>query len=133
MRRLRKDGREGGFTLTEVLTALVLLAFALLPVMKALISSQQTGTRSKRVTQAVFLADRKIEDIRAAALASFATDFSVSSEALPGGFACTVQDGQESAELKSIRVLVGFDDDGDGVLDGNEIDVVLNTLIASRQ
>jgi len=131
--RLQRRRRDGGFTLTEVLAALVLLAFALLPVLKALISAQATGTRSQHVTQALFLADRKIDDIRASALTAFATDFGVSSQALAGGYLCTVQDGQESSGLKSIRVMVGFDKDGDGVLGGGEINAVLNTRIAGRQ
>jgi type II secretory pathway pseudopilin PulG len=128
-----KRQREGGYTLTEVLAALVLLAFALLPVLKALISAQSTGTRSQEVTQALFLADKKIDEIRAGALAAFTTDFSVSSEALGGSYLCTVQDGQESSELKSIRVMVGFDTNDDGVLDSGEIDAVLDTRIASRR
>jgi hypothetical protein len=35
--------------------------------------------------------------------------------------------------LKSIRVQVGFDTDGNGVLAQSEIDAVLDTKIASRQ
>ena len=127
-----KRRREAGFTLTEVLAALVLLAFALLPVLKALVSSQAMEARSQQVTQALFHADGRIEQIRAAALAAFATDFSLSSEPCGGGYLLTVQDGMEGSDLKSIRVMVGFDDDGNGVLDGSEIDAVLNTLVASR-
>jgi prepilin-type N-terminal cleavage/methylation domain-containing protein len=132
MARAGRHRLEGGFTLTEVLAALVLLAFTLLPVLKALISSQATENRSLQVTQALFLADGRIEEIRAAALSAFATDFSVSSDPCAGGYLLTVQDGMEGSDLKSIRVMVGFDDDGDGVLDGMEIDAVLNTLVASR-
>ncbi len=131
MRQARRQ--HGGFTLTEVLAAVVLMAIALVPILKAHIASQVLGTKAERSTKALALAVEKTEDIRASALRSFSTNFSTSSEALSQGYLCTVQDGQETATLKSIKVMVGYDIDGDGALDGDEVDVVLDTQIADTQ
>ena len=132
MRNARWRRQSGGFTLTEVLAAVVLTAVALLPVLQALVSSHVVGARTERTTLALPLAVRKAESIRAAARTSFSTNFSTSSEPLSGGYLCTVQDGQESATLKSIKVLVGYDANGDGTLAPGEVDIVLDTMIASR-
>ena len=132
MRSARWRRESGGFTLTEVLAAVVLTAVALLPVLHALVSSQVVGARTERATVALALAVKRTESIRAAARTSFSTNFSTSSEPLSGGYLCTVQDGQESATLKSIKVLVGYDANGDGTLAPGEVDIVLDTLIASR-
>ena len=131
MRQTRR--RNSGFTLTEVLAAVVLMAIALVPVLRALTGAQVVGAKVERTTRSLVLAAQKIEEIRGAALTSFGTDFSTSSGVLAMGYLCTVQDGQESSALKSIRVTVGYDVDGDGILDGDEEDAVLNTLVANRQ
>ena len=131
MRRGRR--RNSGFTLVEVLAAVLLMAIALVPLLKALIGAQVVGTKAERTTQALVLAAKKIEEIRGAALTSFGTDFSTSPEVLATGYLCTVEDGQESSTLKSIRVTVGYDVDGDGTLAAGEADAVLDTLIANRQ
>ena len=133
MRQRGACSRNSGFTLTEVLAAVLLLAVALVPVLEAHIAAQVLGTKSERATRALVLAVKKMEDIRGAALTSFGTDFSTSSEVLSTGYLGTVQDGQESSALRSIKVLVGYDADGDGTLDSEEVDTVLDTLIANRQ
>jgi prepilin-type N-terminal cleavage/methylation domain-containing protein len=124
---------NGGFTLTEVLAALVLTAVGVVPVLHAHIAAQALGTKAQRATSALTLAVKKIEDIRAAARTAFDTDFSTDSSILAAGHLCTVQDGRESSTLKSIKVMVGYDIDGDGALDSEEVDVVLDTQIASMQ
>ena len=133
MTRTRGRRVSSGFALAEVLAAVALTAVALLPVLKALVSSQVIGAKTERATLALALAVKKTEDIRAAARTSFDTDFSTSSEALSGSYLCTVQDGQEGSTLKSIKVQVGYDLDGDGTLAAAEVDVVLDSLIANRQ
>lgn len=133
MRRTRRDRSNTGFTLTEVLASVVLMAIALVPVLKAHIAAQVLGTKAERMTPGLSFAVKKMEEIHAAALTSFSTDFSTSSEVISTGYLCTVQDGQESATLKSIKVLVGYDIDGDSFLDSEEVDVVLNTQIANTQ
>ena len=133
MSKARGRRQSGGFTLVEVLAAVVLTAVALLPVLHALVSSQVIGARTERATLALALAVKKTEHIRAAAQTSFDTDFSTSSAVLSGNCLCTVQDGQESSALKSIKVQVGFDLDGDGTLAAGEIDVALDILVANRQ
>ncbi len=133
MDQKRKHHDTSGFTLTEVLVSIVLMALALAPVMHALARIQATGTKAQRVTQALFLAESTIEDVRAELLESFDTDFSVSSAALSDGFLCTVLQTDESSLLKIIEVEVGYDDDGDGVLDSGEIVAVLNTKVADKE
>lgn len=130
MRQALGGRPNSGFTLTEVLASAVLMAIALVPVLKAHIAAQVLGTKAERMTRGLGLAVQKTEDIRAAAWTAFSTDFSTSSEVVSTGYLCTVQDGQESSALKSIKVIVGYDIDGDGTLDNEEVDVVLDTQIA---
>ena len=133
MKHARPCKWNSGFTLVEVLAAVVLMAVALVPVLRALIGAQVVGTKAERTTRALVLAVQRIEEIRGTALTSFGTDFSTSSEVLSASYLCTVQDGQESSTLKSVRVQVGYDVDADGILGGSEVDAVLDTLIANRQ
>jgi prepilin-type N-terminal cleavage/methylation domain-containing protein len=133
MRGKLKGRHDGGFTLTEVLAAMVLIAVVLIPIVKALVHAQTSGEMSRRVTEALILAERRMEDIRATALEAYGTDFTSSSEPISGRFLCTTTDGGESLIIKSIRVQVGFDDDGNGVLAQSEVDAILDTKIANRQ
>ncbi len=128
-----KRRSERGFTLAEVLVAAALMAIALSPAIKALINAHVIGTKSQRATQALLLADKKTEDIRAAALNTFNQDFNISSESLGGGYLCTVTDEEETGTLKKIQVVVGYDVNGDSVLDADEIDITLDTRVASRE
>lgn len=130
----QKSRREtrSGFTLVEVLAAMMLIALALVPVVKALAHAQVTGTRSQRATQSLFYAERVIEDVRAELLEAFTTDVTALSGALPGGFVCVVSGANDGNLLKLVRVQVGFDEDRDGGLDSGEIVVTLDTKVAHK-
>jgi cytochrome c oxidase assembly protein Cox11 len=129
----KKKQRARTFTLVEVVAATILLALAVVPILRTLTTAQATGTTAQRTTQSLFLAVEKIEYIQALALNSFSTDFSTTNEMISGQWLCTVQDGQESTDLKSIRVAVGFDSNNNGQLDSDEQDVTLATKIANLQ
>jgi len=132
MKQHRRRDSQGGFTLVEVLASMMLIAIALVPVVKALANAQVTGTRSQRATQALFYAERMMEDVRAELLETFNTDVTTLSGALPDNFVCVVSGTNDGALLKLVRVQVGYDEDRDGGLDAGEITVTLDTKVARK-
>ena len=120
-----------GFTLTEVLIASILLVVAIIPILKGLTRVHFDSITIGRRTNSVFLAQAKLNEIKAEALYSFDTDYSDSGSAVEGSYYCTVADDQD-VDLKMVTVSVGYDEDGDSVLDGGEVAVSLSTYIARR-
>ncbi len=132
MSREMITNRQSGFTLTEVLASMVLIGAAMTPVLHALVNAQVTGTRAQRATQAIFCAERKIEDVRAELLESFSTDVSTMSEALANGIICNVSEAADGNLLKIVKVEAGYDENRNGALDADEIVAVLDTKVSDR-
>ncbi len=116
--------------MTELLVSTVLLSIAIVPIVKYLAETQVLSRRMERTTKAIFLAQRRMEKIEAQTLKKFDKDRSASNAQLMPGYLCNVTDGQEDPLLKSIKVSVGYDTNGNGILEADEINVVLDTKLA---
>ena len=124
---------QNALTLTELLASAVILSIALIPLLKFLADSQVLSLTIERKTQSILLAQKKMETVRAVAHTSFDTNFSCNSVTLASGYLCTVVDGQEQTDLKSIRVQVGFDINANSSLEAGEIHVTLDTQVTRRE
>jgi len=124
--------RRKGFTLTEVLVASSILAFAMVPVLKGLASVHLTSTVIERKTKSLSYAQMKLEEIKARSVYNYASSM-LASNALAGeNYLCNISDSSAGTDLRDISVSVGFDEDSDSVLDSDEIDVTLQTSLARR-
>lgn len=126
------NGVSFGFTLTEAVIASAILIVAMVPILKALTTAHVTGTSIERRTRSLALAQAKLEEIKARSVYNYSAVFVQSSEALEAGYFCTVTDSGPSADLRTIALSVGYDQDGDNSLEAGEIEVTLNTLLAKR-
>lgn len=97
-----------GFTLIELIAALVILSIALLPLLKWLPLSIQTQLKAERKTKAIFVAQGKIEELRTAILNNFDQDYNLDLSALNPpyqSFRYSITDNLDS-DLKTISVKV---------------------------
>lgn len=126
--------RTAGFTLTEVVVASGLLIIAIVPILKALTSAQVTSAVIERRTRSLILAQAKLDDIRARSIYDWGlpTSFGEMNTSLDGPYLCTVLDTSKGPNLRQIAVSVGYDLNGNNILQPNEIEVALTTLIAKR-
>jgi Tfp pilus assembly protein PilV len=124
--------RYKGLTLTEVVVASALLIIVMVPILKALTSAQVSAAIIEQKTRSLMLAQAKIEDIKARSIYSYNSSFAESNTSVDGAYLCTVTDSGPASDLRQITVEVGYDLDGSGTLDAQEIDVTLSTLVARR-
>lgn len=125
---------ENGFTLLEVLLTIIILSMALIPLMEMLPQALVLDKKVERETQAVFLAQQKLEEIKGKAIYDFNPDYSESATAFPvphSIFKYVVSDDQ-GTDVKEIAVNVWYDEDGDNIVDSDEEEVELNTKVAER-
>lgn len=127
-----KGSRRCGFTLTEVVVASSILAFAMVPVLKGLTSAHVTATIIEKKTRSLSCAQMKMEEVKARSIYNYDSSLSESSTAVGDGYFCSVADASVSADLRNIDVSAGFDEDGDNLLDSDEIEVTLQTSLARR-
>lgn len=131
-----KHGRNrlnnGGFTLMEVIIASILLLVAIIPVLKALTISQVTARTIEHRTYSLLLAQSRLDRIRTLSVYDYSSSFAESSTSLDGAYLCTVTDTSAGANLRTIAASVGYDLDGDSVLDTDEIQVTLTSYVAKR-
>jgi Tfp pilus assembly protein PilV len=123
--------RRQGVTLTEVVVASALLLITVVPALRALTVAHGTERVIERRTRSLMLAQRKLERIKARSIYNYDQTFTESSQAVDGDYRCSVSDDADPS-LRLITVSVGLDADGNGTLDGDEIDVTLATALARR-
>ncbi len=128
----RRIGNRAAFTLTEVVVASALLIFAIVPILKGLTSVHVNSIIIERKTRSLTLAQAKLNEIKARSIYDYVGNFTEVNNPLEGSYLCTVMDGAVSANLRSIDVVVGYDLDGNNILGGSEVQVILETLIARR-
>ncbi len=121
-----------GLTLTEVVIASALLAIAIVPILKALTMAHVTSTIIEHRTRSLTLAQAKLDEIKARSIYNYGSSFTETNTVLEGLFLCNVDDSSVSADLREITVSVGQDENGNSVLDTDEIEITLSTLIARR-
>ena len=127
-----KRKARSGITITEAIVASALMMTAMVPILKAITTSHIATTIVDHKSCSLMLAKAKIEDIRAKAIYNYGLSYSTDSSALSGAYFCRVADSTVSANLRHISVSVGYDDNGNGAINDNEIRVTLETLIAKR-
>lgn len=128
----RNANRYKGLTFTEVVVASALLLIAMVPILKALTSAQVSTAIIEQKTRSLMLAQAKLEDIKARSIYSYNSSFAESNTSVDGAYLCTVTDSGPASDLRQITVEVGYDLDGSGTLEAQEVDVTLSTLIARR-
>jgi len=122
-----------GITIAEVVVASAIMLAAIVPILHALTRAQATARLVEWKTHSLVLAQGKLEEIRAQACKDYDQSFSRSSVELDDGYLCTVIDSYtQRAEIRTITVSVGYDQDGDGSLDQDESLVTLQGQIARR-
>ncbi|MBN2019690.1 MAG: hypothetical protein JW749_05640 [Sedimentisphaerales bacterium] len=128
----RRKTRRRGLSIIEVTMASVLLVVGVVPILKALTKAHMFSTMVERKTQGLVLAQGKLDEIKARSIYGFgsAGEFSETDLSLGNSYLCNVADSEVSADLRTITVEVGYDDDGDGSLE--DVDVILTTYISRR-
>jgi len=124
------------FTITEVVVASLLLAVAIVPILKALTSAHLSTTIIEYKTRSLTLAQAKLDEIKARSIYNYTNSgnpigFEESGTSLDGSYLCNVTDDLGDP-LKTITVSVGFDHNGDSTLAADEIEVTLVTYLARR-
>ena len=126
------SNRYAGFTFPEVIVATALLVIAIVPILKALTSAQVTSSIVEHRTLSLILAQGKVDEIKARSIYQYDDTFTETNLSIDGSYLCNVADSAVTADLRQITVSVGYDLDGDTVLDAGEIEVTLATLMARR-
>ena len=124
--------QRSGYTIMEVLIASLLLVTAIAPILKGLTSAHTTAVSIERKTISLTLAQKHLEQIRAKSIYNYDEDFNNASFNLADAYYGSVTDSAVNSDLRSISVSVGYDSNGDGALDAEEMEVVLDTLLARR-
>ncbi|UCF43052.1 MAG: type II secretion system protein [Planctomycetota bacterium] len=127
-----KSKAHKGFTLTEVLVAAMLLTLVMVPILKGLTSAHSLDIKIERRMRSLTLAEAKLEDIRGRSIYNYGLDFNDPSSSIDGAYLCRVVDTSAGVDLRSILVSVGYDENGNGALEGGEVEVTLKTLVAKR-
>ena len=131
----KDNRRRKGLSIIEVAMASTLLIVAMVPILRSLTKANMMSSSIEIKTQCLVLAQGKLDNIRAQAAHSFGSSgsFTASNVVLSGSYLCNVTDTATSdPNLKQITVSVGSDDNGNGTLASNEVDVTLTTYIANR-
>ncbi|MBW8015218.1 MAG: type II secretion system protein [Planctomycetes bacterium] len=126
------SSRRCGFTLTEVVVASSILAFAMVPILKGLVNAHMTATIIEKKTKSLSYAQMKLEEVKARSIYNYGSSLSESNTSLGDRYYCNVTDTSVSADLRNINVSTGFDEDADNILDSDEIRVTLQTSLARR-
>ena len=129
---IRKNRACKGFTLAEVLVASLLLTIVMVPILKGLTSAHTLDVKVERRMRSLTLAEAKLEDIKARSIYNYSIDFNDASSSLEGAYLCRVVDSAVSSDLRTILLSVGYDENGNNLLDGDEVEVTLKTLLARR-
>jgi hypothetical protein len=128
----RKPARSRpGLTILEVALASALLIVALIPVIRSLTTAHMISSSIERKTYSLILAQGKLEKIRARAIYFYSDSFAETNASLGDSYLCKVDDDADP-NLRTITVSVGRDENSDGGLGTDEVDVTLSTYIARR-
>jgi Tfp pilus assembly protein PilV len=130
----RINRRHKGLSIIEVAMASVLLIVAMVPILRSLTKANMMSTDIERKTQSLVLAQSKLDDIRARSIYNFGSSgsFTANNVVLSGSYLCNVADSTVSTDLKQITVSVGYDNNGNGTLSSDEVEVTLTTYFAKR-
>jgi Tfp pilus assembly protein PilV len=131
----KDNRRHKGLSIIEVAMASVLLIVAMVPILRSLTKANMLSSSIEIKTQCLVLAQGKLDEIRARSIYNFGSSgsFTASNVVLSGSYLCNVTDTTITANLlKQITVSVGYDDNGNGTLADDKIEVTLATYVARR-
>jgi Tfp pilus assembly protein PilV len=130
----KTNRRHKGLSLIEVAMASVLLIVAMVPILRSLTKANMLSSEIERKTQALVLAQGKLDNIRARSIYNFGSSgsFTLNNAVLSGSYLCNVTDNTVSTDLKQITVSAGYDGNGSGTLSSDEVEVTLTTCFAQR-
>jgi hypothetical protein len=133
-RKSKTNRRHKGLSIIEVAMASALLIVAMVPVIRSLTKANMMSTDIERKTQSLVFAQGKLDDIRARSVYNFGSSgsFTASNVALSGSYLCNVTDTSISTDLKQITVSAGYDNNANGALSSDEVEVTLTTYFAKR-
>ena len=133
-KRVKQISRRAnaGLTLTEVVIASALLITAMVPILKGLTSAHLGTVILERKTKSLVLSQGKLDEIKARSVYHYSQSFAESNLSIDGLYLCNVADETAGSNLRKITVSVGYDYNGDNILDSDEIEVTLATYIAKR-
>jgi Tfp pilus assembly protein PilV len=134
IRKARSGGRwtNKGFTLTEVIVASTLLILGIVPILKALTTAHVNAAVIEHRTHSLILAQYKLDEIKARSIYNYGSSFAQSSASLGGSYLASVVDTTVGSNLRKITVSVGYDQNSNSILEEEEIEVTLATLVARR-
>ncbi|HDZ61944.1 MAG TPA: type II secretion system protein [Nitrospirae bacterium] len=143
--RKTADAAKKGFTLIEVLAAIVIFSILIALVMNVVAGSLVISKNTEIATRNVVLCSGKMDEIKAKILGrstdvaysfGWGVDYTAAATAFPApdtGFKFTVSDPDFPAALiRDIAVTVWYDEDNDSVMDANEKGFTFNTKVAKR-
>ena len=120
------------FTLTEVIAASALLLAAIVPILKGLTNAHLTSVIIERKTRSLALAQGKLDEVKARSIYNYSSSFDTNNELLDTDYRCNVTDTSLGANLRKVKVEVGFDLNGNNVLNSDEVNISLVTQLAKR-
>ena len=90
----KANRRHKGLSIIEVAMASVLLIVAMVPILKSLTKANMLSTEIERKTQALVLAQGKLDEIRARSIYNFGSSgsFTASNVVLSGSYLCNITD-----------------------------------------
>lgn len=128
----RGTQHERGLTLTEVVIASALLIIAMIPILKGLTTAHLGTVIIERKSRSLILARAKLDEIKARSVYHYSDSFDETNTSLDGSYLGSITDVSAGSNLRTITVAVGYDLDGDSILDSDEIEVTLSTYVAKR-
>ena len=131
-RRQVKRRANAGLTLTEVVIASAILIIAMVPILKGLTTAHLGTVILERKTRSLVLVQGRLDEIKARSVYNYSQSFAESNLSLDGLYLCNVADEATGSNLRKITVSVGYDYNGDNILDTDEIEVTQATYIAKR-
>jgi len=121
-----------GFTLVEVLASVLILAGAIVTIIKYSADGLAASLEIERRTKSTLLAESEMEKIKNALRKSFDTDFTAWPSSPGNNYLASRTVTDVSSTLKTVEVSVGYDANGDGTLGADEIMVTMTTKIVKR-
>lgn len=131
----RHNHCQRGFTLTELTLAMTILAISMIPIIRSITVSFQSSGKVEAMTHALAAATGQLDRAKAMCVTDYPADgtLAVSSQSAGNGILYTITDtSADIDDARTVTVTAGSDDDGNGTLSQNEIDVTLKTIIAAR-
>jgi len=112
--------------------ASALLFVVMVPILKALTTAHVSTSIIEHRTNSLIFAQSKLDEIKTQMINYYTDAYTETNSVIDGSYLCNVDESSVNSNLKQITVSVGYDFNGNSVLETDELDVTLATLIARR-